>query len=487
MLISKDTPISILGNVDGINIYITKEVSLDLNILKLLAEKHPNSKLVIFGYDDSTSSNVQSNITYNNDELKILADNVNQIRLHFAVDVCFNDGYTIEQAIYANKKINDWAEFINSATIDGKPLSPLEKYTLAYSLISNRVYHSEKENQSSLLSRNLISVMSNDFIVCAGFANILSTLCSQINVPCVYRNCTVQTGNNQWENHANCIVRIEDDKYNIHGFYNADPTWDAVTQQIKDYNYKYNLCFKHFLLSHKDYTRIFPHIKLDQMSISGDGKNFAPYEIKNITTLFPEYKPETNINTEVFDKEKNDINEVLLKQQILTRLEPIVSQSQAQETTLDKSAIENNCLAVVDYIKQMCISQPISKETEYIDYIDKTINTLTSSTTQKDLANTLLNIVKNLSKKELLEDYLYTLDTSAPENYYLLYKSRYNSARDKVSEITEDKMKALFENMSPILCEGADKETQFKVSRVLAKKYSPLKLKADFESQKTQD
>lgn len=489
MIFSKNMPISLLDKNKSQEIFITKDVSLDFNLLNLLITKYPNSKISILTYDNATNSNLQSNITYNNEELKILADNVNKIRIQYDKDITFDEDYTIEQAISANKKINDWADFINSATIDGEQLSPLEKYTLAYSLVSNRVYASENENQSSEISRNLISVMSDDFIVCAGFANILSTLCAQINVPCVFRNCTVHMQDNKWENHANCIVRIEDDKYNIHGFYNSDPTWDAIRPETKKYDLKFNLQFKHFLLSHKDYIALFPNVKLDQMSLStSTGKRkFAPFEIKSIASLFPEYKPTAKINSEIFDSENNDINEILIKKQILKRLEPIVDNCRGETTELDAEYLQDVCSTIVDYLVQECISKQITEPTEYPEYINNTLPLISNLIKQSDLAEIFFNITNNLSKADLSESYMMAIEDSSPEHNYYLYNSKYTLAKENASEITEEKLLMLFNELTPILCEEANKNDQQKIANILTQKHSPLKLKADLIRQKMQD
>ena len=119
MIISKNTPLSILDTIDTSEIYISKDISLNSKILELLLRKYPNSKIIIKTFDENTSATTQNNVLYNNDELKILADNVNMARSKYGKDIVFDDDYTIEQAITASTKLNEWENLINNATING--------------------------------------------------------------------------------------------------------------------------------------------------------------------------------------------------------------------------------------------------------------------------------------------------------------------------------------------------------------------------------
>ena len=143
MLITKNVPLNFIGEADpDETIYIDKDVSLDTTFFELILQKFPNSKITIITNEDY--SNFSTDVLYTHEELEILSQNVNLARTKYDKDILFDDEFTIEQTIEASRKLNDWEKLINESTIDGKPLSPLEKYMLAYSLVSKRFYKLEK-------------------------------------------------------------------------------------------------------------------------------------------------------------------------------------------------------------------------------------------------------------------------------------------------------------------------------------------------------
>ena len=130
--------------------------------------------------------------------------------------------YEVDDIVFANKQLDDWANEINSAVVDGKHLSPLEKFVYAYMIVTNREY---KENDNRNLSRNIVAVLNGDYCVCAGFASLLEELCSRIGIKCVHKS----IGVGEW--HAINAVIIDDEKYGIeNSLYYSDPTYDCKTQ-----------------------------------------------------------------------------------------------------------------------------------------------------------------------------------------------------------------------------------------------------------------
>ena len=127
--------------------------------------------------------------------------------------------YRLEDISNAYKQLDDWANEINSATVDGKSLSSLEKFIYAYMIAKDRVAKDCKFNPC--LCRNVVAVLNNNYCVCDGYASLLKELCSRIGIPCIVKSVFVR------EPHSiNCAI-IKDDKYDIDGLYYSDPTKDS--------------------------------------------------------------------------------------------------------------------------------------------------------------------------------------------------------------------------------------------------------------------
>jgi len=448
MIISKNTPLSILDTIDTSEIYISKDISLNSKILELLLRKYPNSKIIIKTFDENTSATTQNNVLYNNDELKILADNVNMARSKYGKDIVFDDNYTIEQAITASTKLNEWENLINNATINGEPLSPLEKYAMAYALVSNRVYHEENTNfDPSSLSRNLISVMSNDFIVCAGFANILSTLCTRIGIPCTVRDCAVwKQKSHKWGNHANCIVRIEDEKYNVHGLFNADPTWDCISKEIEELNLNFNFDFRHFLLADSEYRQLFPQIKLDKLASDSDltkeKVSMISTKISNIHSLFPELPIADTFNNTMFDNENNEINYDRLKSQTLKRIKEAIDKlpENNHKEQINPEYVFNMAHGIAYFIVNEVLTKDENTPTEAPRYINNFLSELNSAYNHNELINLFTKVISEFEQENILDSYIHAMQSTEPENYYYFYQQEYEKLRLAAKPLTKEIM-----------------------------------------------
>lgn len=132
--------------------------------------------------------------------------------------------YELNDVLFANKQLDDWANEINSATVGGKNLSVLEKFIYAYMIVKDRYYKKEDDIRYKWLSRNIVSVLNTDYCVCVGFAGLLKELCSRIGIKCCDKS--VKVG----EYHAINAVIIDDAKYGIeNALYYSDPTHDCLS------------------------------------------------------------------------------------------------------------------------------------------------------------------------------------------------------------------------------------------------------------------
>lgn len=495
MLITKDTPLNIIETaVDGDTIFIDKAVSLDSNFVEIILQKFPKSNIsIITSYDHL---NYSTDVLYTHDELEKLAETVNIARQKYDKDISFDEEFSIEQAIDASRKLNEWEKFINEAKIDGKPLSPLEKYMVAYSLVSKRYYNLEDEGQTASLSRNIISVLNNDYICCAGFANTLSNLCSRIGIPCVCRTSAVwklrpEEKTSKWGNHANCIVRLEDDKYGVHGFFNSDPTWDAIKQeyalQINDIDFNFN--FTHFLIPHNEYVEKFPNIVLDRMTTKDDEyiekKPSLESPILGIDSLFPEFPKTAHINETVFNPESHEVDFALIKHQTTKRLLDIVEK--LPERKIIEPAVFNDFEATFDSIIAYFIQESIERKPEdkgeFIYYLMNYFGTLCDYFSKEQIMQILSKKIADYPLDELQRNYeSHRVSQFGKLSQYDRYKFEYLKQRGKTKPLSKNTLMDLFETVFPFMFNFESQTEKEKFCEQILYRFSPVAL---LENQKT--
>lgn len=141
------------------------------------------------------------------------------------------DGHeiTLDLAIKKELKIRELLEPVE--TIKNE-LSPFEIYTKLYKITKEFKPYNEVEKGDDLdKSRTLSKLLFNEYIVCAGYANLLQELCKRYNIDTYYMFVDVIQKNSKTVNdtagHARLLVKMEDDKYGIDGLYVSDPTWDS--------------------------------------------------------------------------------------------------------------------------------------------------------------------------------------------------------------------------------------------------------------------
>ena len=143
----------------------------------------------------------------------------------------FEDYYSAEELLSATAKAKLFVNQIKNL----KDASPFEKYMMIYKYVANHVYKLNEETNGK--SRDLISVLNGDDIVCAGYANLLKWLCNEVGIECETQDVVVDKSL-----HRNNRVYIKDEKYGIDGWYFVDSTWDAISKRpFKDITYNYCL------------------------------------------------------------------------------------------------------------------------------------------------------------------------------------------------------------------------------------------------------
>lgn len=142
--------------------------------------------------------------------------------------------YDINNYIACNDFIYAIVEKIESSKIDGKPLSQFEKFLAAQNYVKQFQYNLEnkKENESWRLSRTLPGIFASGNICCAGYSNMMLEILDKLKIPSL----SVLAGDLNKSKisaaHALISIKLNDDKYNIHGIYFSDVTMATLNEKI---------------------------------------------------------------------------------------------------------------------------------------------------------------------------------------------------------------------------------------------------------------
>ena len=437
MIFTKRTPIDTL--VDGEPIYITKDVSLDSKLLEFLFINFPNSKISIVTFSKEYFTSTSNDVLYNEEELQTLVNNADMAD-KYNREITFDDEYTLEQAIIASRKLNDNADYINGCTINGQHLSPLEKFTLAYSIVINKIYQDDNKNSSN--PRNIISTLSSDKIVCCGYANELSALCQRIGVPCT---CRINSfgEKDKIDNHSTCIINIQDEKYGINGVYVADPTGDAKTAKC-DKTAKMHHCYRHFLLTHDEYQALKPNNQFDKAIVVqyNPSLGFVDTPIQNIHGLYPNEQKTLMLNTDFVNKDSHELNfdkiKIALKQSVSHTLPNKTTSSDSTTQQSNDEAIER---IIALHLVSTLSKRPLENFTHVIDSCYKTLNQRLSA---NEIKYSILNKIDQIPNQDLLSTYLEFLEYDETENHLSEYMTRYSKDLQETQPIKTETLAKLF-------------------------------------------
>lgn len=120
----------------------------------------------------------------------------------------------------------DWYKEV----ISQENLSPLEIITYAYDIMKTFKYLEDEDDKER--SRYIPAIVTDGKIVCVGYSTFFQQLLQEFGIKTEKLSVSTPDQNNQMAGHARNIVRVDDDKYNIHGIYVFDATWDSVKQGL---------------------------------------------------------------------------------------------------------------------------------------------------------------------------------------------------------------------------------------------------------------
>ncbi len=293
--------------------FITKDIALDRLWLDFLCENFSSCKISILSGYDKNQIYYSPTCLYNVNETQVLADNYFYLMETYNKELTFDEGFSVEEAIVASEKINDLVDEITSARVNGKPLSPLEKYLYAYSVIVGKFYKEVDKNDSLTLSRNPIAILNGETIVCVGYVNLLSIICTRLGIPCTNEAVVSWDSDNDcYGNHLTLCVRMDDDKYDVHGIFHADPTADSLKKDANGVEY---ITFSNALIPYK----AVPYFHSKPILIDAV-----------ITNLDAKYQ--------TIQEAKED-NEIILTRKVLSYLFPEKNQNESQVRYLKNQAL----------------------------------------------------------------------------------------------------------------------------------------------------
>lgn len=198
------------------------------------------------------------------------------------IDVSSYEDYRglVESMKYYKKVITDY------------DLSPVERLTFAYDLVKSFSYKESPNEKNE--SRNPYKIIRSGYIVCAGYTAMLEEIMSNIDdkVSVSDFGVTCYNDDGTYEHHSRAMARIDDDKYNIHGLYIMDPTWDSYKKNGKDVlkeDYNALDLYRYFLVPISEYNRVFPN---------DSSVGVFDFKYRNLNNEL--------VNNEFFNKEHND-------------------------------------------------------------------------------------------------------------------------------------------------------------------------------------
>ena len=183
-----------------------------------------------------------ANININNKTTMTISDKIffnNNLFKYFNESNSENIMLKVPTGEYNLKEYIGYETRLNKLVENAMDLSPLERYVYAYNVVKNFKPYKENEQEKNL-SRNIYSILDNEYMVCVGYAEMLSDLLTRLGLSSMkiseevnigfdgLAQDSLEVGNHEAKSagHARVMVKIDDPKYNVKGIYYADPTWD---------------------------------------------------------------------------------------------------------------------------------------------------------------------------------------------------------------------------------------------------------------------
>lgn len=207
----------------------------DKSVIKLCAVdnndeiEYINNLVRIFRILGSHNRKYNIKITIENREILIQSGILNYPNIDVVIENDLYD-YKKEELLKEDEKLEALVKPIKESN-----LSVYEKYLAVYNIVKQfKPYKENKDSKEE--ARYLRYILNNEYIVCVGYAKLLTTLLNKVGISSIEVSVGINTSYGKdapiddkptnVEGHRRNIVMLNDDKYDIHGIFVADATWD---------------------------------------------------------------------------------------------------------------------------------------------------------------------------------------------------------------------------------------------------------------------
>ena len=196
---------------------------------------HKTERSAFSSRSDIRGTSKPDSVLLDYEELKNLKKRVSLLRqLNPNLQIIVQEGkysdepifYDIDIYIICNDFIYGIVKKIESTKIDGEPLSQFEKFLAAQHYVKQFQYilEDQKANESWRLSRTLPGIFASGNICCVGYAFMMLEILDKLKIPSLHVNAGDLNKCKTRTNHSLISVKLDDEKYKIHGIYYADIT-----------------------------------------------------------------------------------------------------------------------------------------------------------------------------------------------------------------------------------------------------------------------
>lgn len=214
-------------------------------------------------------------------------------------------------------------------------LSQVERICYAYDLIKSNIYRENEEKKD--FSRNIHSIVETGNIVCVGYSAFLAQLLKEVGVKAYSISTVVPRTDGSKAGHQRNLIEVNDDKYEIHGIYAFDCTWDSnsntykviregkekivkepvpTDEVIKQYDYMSR--YSYFLIPASEYSLYFPGERQFENINEWNSQEYNPNE--NTLSELLEKSPSTSNIVGVYNTKEKIEEDKLMKIIYNTRL-----------------------------------------------------------------------------------------------------------------------------------------------------------------------
>lgn len=194
------------------------------------------------------------NMKYLDMDLSLYEEVAKGTNLMFDYGLSVNSSFEEFKGLVASLKW--YREIINNSN-----LSPAEKIMFAFDIMKTFSYNESQVSTND--SRYPHRIIETGNIVCVGYASMLKQILKDMDNNIKMGSFAVDCYDSNGEHlggHARSLAEVDDDKYNIHGIFALDATWDSFKKEgteILGNNYTALDLYRYFLIPAQDYKNIF--------------------------------------------------------------------------------------------------------------------------------------------------------------------------------------------------------------------------------------